>query len=863
MGVQDGFPVNATYTNPRFISKNTSDNMPFPLAFSYAPSGTTVSDIQAATNRLYTATGATDAGATGTVYNATPSTITNGQNYQTALTVLAGKFDPASGHHHTGAPGDGPLIAAGVSSLAVNGFTPATGDIVLFNGNSVSMTQVGANITVGLSNAVVLGVSGTSAGSLGLAAASGGIFTQSANATTATYGVKWPGAQAGASGYALLNDGAGNLTWGQAGTASPLTTKGDLYGYDTGNTRVPVGTDGQDLIPDSNQTLGVRYADSVVKNFVRINADADVSIGNWATFADAAANIPVDGTGGSPSITWTRTTSVPLAGPGAFLFTKSGSANRQGQGASISFSMDPACQGQVIAVTFDYKIVSGTFTASNGITPPLNDGTTTTNAGNSDLEVFMYDVTNSVLIPLTPQVLVSNSSVSGQFKAVFQASINSTSYRLIVFQATNTTNNYTAQFDNFFVGRQSVSYGYAGTDWTAYTPTFSAGWGTPSNISFKWRQLGDSTQVKGTLTTGILTAALGSISLPFGSLDTNKISINNTTSNPGQRCGFFEQTGGTQFAPIVTAPATSLTVVYVGNNTNTVNQLTPQNMDTPFGNNLVTSIDFIVPIAGWSSNVLMSNDAATRVVSMIADGTAATITASNPVIFPTVSQDTHASYNSTTGRYTVPVSGVYRLSFFVAATASNATIWNIYKNGSIADGIGFSVGDRSVGSGKVICVAGDIIDIRPAANVTSTGTGQMTIEQIQGPAAIAATENVFLQYTGNAGTSLTANVTNIDFSTKVVDSHNAWSGTIFTAPRSGLYLIQCMTVITVAGQVFLSTYVNTVQKLTLNQATAIGQVTGGSTAQYLNAGDTVSIRMDTSKVLSNSAQSHWITIASQ
>lgn len=44
------------------------------------------------------------------------------------------------------------------------------------------------------------------------------------------------------------------------GSSSPLTTKGDIYGYSTTNARIPVGTDGQVLTADSTQALGVKWA---------------------------------------------------------------------------------------------------------------------------------------------------------------------------------------------------------------------------------------------------------------------------------------------------------------------------------------------------------------------------------------------------------------------------------------------------------------------------------------------------------------------------------------------------------------------------------------------------------------------------
>jgi hypothetical protein len=44
------------------------------------------------------------------------------------------------------------------------------------------------------------------------------------------------------------------------GSASPLTTKGDLYGYSTTGARVPVGTNGQILTADSTAATGVAWA---------------------------------------------------------------------------------------------------------------------------------------------------------------------------------------------------------------------------------------------------------------------------------------------------------------------------------------------------------------------------------------------------------------------------------------------------------------------------------------------------------------------------------------------------------------------------------------------------------------------------
>jgi hypothetical protein len=46
----------------------------------------------------------------------------------------------------------------------------------------------------------------------------------------------------------------------QAGAVSPLTTKGDLYGYGSSDARIPIGADNTVLTADSGETLGLKWA---------------------------------------------------------------------------------------------------------------------------------------------------------------------------------------------------------------------------------------------------------------------------------------------------------------------------------------------------------------------------------------------------------------------------------------------------------------------------------------------------------------------------------------------------------------------------------------------------------------------------
>lgn len=53
--------------------------------------------------------------------------------------------------------------------------------------------------------------------------------------------------------------------------SSPLTTKGDLYTYDTGNARLPVGTDGFVLTADSGEATGLKWAAPAATGITSLN----------------------------------------------------------------------------------------------------------------------------------------------------------------------------------------------------------------------------------------------------------------------------------------------------------------------------------------------------------------------------------------------------------------------------------------------------------------------------------------------------------------------------------------------------------------------------------------------------------------
>jgi len=78
----------------------------------------------------------------------------------------------------------------------------------------------------------------------------------------------------GTAGQVLrVNSGATAPEWATTADQTPLTTKGDLFGFDTADARIPVGSNGHILTCDSTQALGVKWAAaaSAADNFASIS----------------------------------------------------------------------------------------------------------------------------------------------------------------------------------------------------------------------------------------------------------------------------------------------------------------------------------------------------------------------------------------------------------------------------------------------------------------------------------------------------------------------------------------------------------------------------------------------------------------
>ncbi len=121
--------------------------------------------------------------------------------------------------------------------------------------------------------------------------------------------------------------------------------------------------------------------------------------------------------------------------------------------------------------------------------------------------------------------------------------------------------------------------------------------------------------------------------------------------------------------------------------------------------------------------------------------------------------------------------------------------------------------------------------------------------------------DVVVEGSGNDGTAITANVTDINW-TETKDTHSAWSGTQFTAPEAGIYNFAGAIALTSGTLSQIKAYKGGVQLTWMGySATASSNHTFQGTLN-LNKNDVISIRSSGGATLSNSSD-HTLNITKQ
>ncbi len=555
------------------------------------------------------------------------------------------------------------------------------------------------------------------------------------------------------------------------------------------------------------------------KNYAKGNDSTfDSALGsNWGLF-DATAYPPTTYTGGTVTATLARTTSSPLQGSGSALFTPGG----QYDSFAEIFTIDRADFARMMAIKVDYEI--GTYAS-------YTDG---------DLKLAIICASDSgfttdvqVIQPAGHSIL----KVAGQEThiATFQSHVSNLYYKCAFIQTTASTG-YTFKYDNFRVGPQSVAYGCPVNDPVEASSAIVNNFGTITVPKINYQRVGNFLIVEGEFRPGT-PGSTASISLPTGAIDPQWYgtlgmsrvgefeAVDSTASNV-----FFSQDGSTA--------AINGYMFFDGSDTSKVYfslKATAVTFNKINASSIVSAtsavrFSFKVAIAGWSSSVLMSDSADTRVVAAHYYGSppTGTLNASyNTASFATKVADTHAAFDGST--YTIKVPGVYDLSAQVRVSATfsagNEVGIQFYKNNTTEFktrvvklyGAAGNVWADVTALG-VPLVAGDTIKVRVATDGTTPSYASnadqnwFSIAMRSGPAQIAASETIAARYYGSTTATTPGSDSTCVYPTKDFDTHGGMnSGTgIYTVQSPGKYMVDCkmylgsITPTSAGGVLFLS-----------------------------------------------------------
>lgn len=488
------------------------------------------------------------------------------------------------------------------------------------------------------------------------------------------------------------------------------------------------------------------------------------------------------GWAGSTGLTIARNTTTPMFGIADGKISKD-AVNRAGATLEYPVTIDSGAQASILTLRFESK--------------------TSTNYVDGDVYVYLYDVTNAVVIsPSDPRLFASSLSSTKTYQ--FQTNSNSTSYKIRFYVNSTNANAYDIYIDDLEFGKKDLINGAVDVYLGALTTTGS--WTTNTSYTGKYWRKGNILRydIFISLSVGAPTATTLSVNLPFTINSTLVGSSGAGLTHNGY--GVINDASGSNYPAIVTYKDT--TSIYVGYSddaaTGVVRALVSNTAPVTFTGGDTISIVGEVPIVGWDTNATMSETFSGRSFNLYAKKTSTqTITAgAGQTIITgwTKLNDSTAIFDATTGVLTLQESGPIDLSgsILIRYGATASTDGGLFLVSSINSTIDYcqctKLTANAYESLKVSVqgyygTKGETLTLKCSATtqdyVVQNSGNSFSFSSGSSSQQIYASEKQIAIYRDSSGQAITSgNV--ITWNSKVLDTHNALSAGVFRCEKSGV-----------------------------------------------------------------------------
>lgn len=355
-------------------------------------------------------------------------------------------------------------------------------------------------------------------------------------------------------------------------------------------------------------------------------------------------------------------------------------------------------------------------------------------------------------------------------------------------------------FKNVEIGPQNPSV--TGSS-AIYLPNYSVttSWDAGATKTVEAYQIGDLLDITVSMTvtnaaTVVATTDFPVITLP-NSINTTRYS-NISGAIPNSSVKWFD-TGSNWYeggmARVVSATQVKMApTAGTSNGTSLINATTPITWSA--GDQI--SCHFVVPIQGWSSNMVLSSSTSNREISVIAYKTATqalTADATSVTFANTELRDTANTFDGTT--FTTPEDGIYEFKMYGLFSTATAAYYNLYKNGAkIEPSLYFQPASTTTilapASQRIPLLKGDTITIKTTVthtpNIATGGASLEIFKENTGSQTIGKEPQVIEIWYDNLGTALSTSEYDFKTITARKSTHAAYNTTTgeFTAPRDGL-----------------------------------------------------------------------------